>query len=374
MKPGRIRLVEFTNTLYLGGGEGQFVELLRGLPRHYQVSVLALKPVGPLLEAVRALGHEPMTFPLAGSMLQPNTLTQVGRLVSWLRRERVQVVHVHDFYPMLLAVPAARLAGAKVVVGRLDLCHGLSPARQTVLAAMTHAADRVIAKAEAVRQVLIHRERLPQSRICLIRNGLDLHRFDALQQAGPSLPLPAVNGPVAVLVANMLDPVKRQEDFLQALVLARRQHPTLEAFLVGEGPRRRPLEVLTERLGLSRVVHFLGFRTDVPALLAKGAVGVLCSRQEGLSNAVIEGMAASLPMVVTDAGGNRELVHHGERGLVVPVERPELLAEALSQVLSDSARARKMGQAGRSYVERELTLERMVAEHDALFRGLVSAG
>ena len=137
---------------------------------------------------------------------------------------------------------------------------------------------------------------------------------------------------------------------------------------MGDGPRRRELEQLARTLGVTEQVHFLGHRTDVPAIYARGTFGVLCSTHEGLSNAVMEGMAAGLPMVVTRVGGNPELVKHGERGLVVPVEAPVLLAAAFNRLLADPARAREMGLEGRAFVERELSLQKMVAAHDAVYR------
>jgi glycosyltransferase involved in cell wall biosynthesis len=106
-------------------------------------------------------------------------------------------------------------------------------------------------------------------------------------------------------------------------------------------------------------------------VLARATLGVLCSRQEGLSNAVMEGMAAGLPMVVTDAGGNAELVKDGERGYVVAPEQPDALAQAMLRVLADPARARRMGGAARRFVEKELTLERMIDEHDLLYRRVI---
>jgi glycosyltransferase involved in cell wall biosynthesis len=165
--------------------------------------------------------------------------------------------------------------------------------------------------------------------------------------------------------------VKRQEDFLLALAQVRRGAPDAMAFLVGEGPRRARLERLAGELGLGGAVFFLGGRPDVPAVLARGTFGVLCSRQEGLSNAVMEGMAAGLPMIVTDAGGNAELVKDGERGHVVAPERPDALAQAMLRTIADPARARRMGEAARRFVEKELTLERMIDGHDRLYRRLV---
>ena len=364
-----IRLVQFTNCFHVGGGEMQFLELLRRLPSGYDVSVHALDPRGPLLAETRALGYEPHIHPLHGSLMRPATVTETARLSWWLRRERIDLVHAQDFYSTLLGVPAARFAGVPVVVSRLDLVHGHGSVRHVALAAASHAADVVIANCEAVKRFVVERERIPAGHVCVIRNGLDVERFDAAMRAPLLEPLPGTgNAAVAVLVANMRHEVKRQEDFLTALAKVRRDGADVVAFLVGEGARRGVLERMAADLGLERAAFFLGGRKDVPAILARGTFGVLCSKQEGLSNAVMEGMAAALPMLVTDAGGNAELVLDGERGWVVPPERPDALARAMTRILEAPARAERMGAAARRFVEAELTLERMIAEHDRLYR------
>jgi L-malate glycosyltransferase len=364
-----IRLVQFTNCFHVGGGEMQFLELLRRLPSGYDVSVHALDPRGPLLAETRALGYEPHIHPLHGSLMRPATVTETARLSWWLRRERIDLVHAQDFYSTLLGVPAAKFAGVPIVVSRLDLVHWHGTVRHVALAAASHAADVVIANCEAVKRFVVERERIPAARVCVIRNGLDVERFDAAMRAPLLEPLPDTGtAAVAVLVANMRHEVKRQEDFLTALAKVRRDGADVVAFLVGEGARRGVLETTARDLGLERAAFFLGGRKDVPAILARGTFGVLCSKQEGLSNAVMEGMAASLPMLVTDAGGNAELVRDGERGWVVPPERPDALARAMTRILEDPARAKRMGATARRFVEEELTLERMIAEHDRLYR------
>jgi glycosyltransferase involved in cell wall biosynthesis len=364
-----LRIAEIINSFDIGGGEVQLLELLRGLMRRHRLSVHALELRGPLLPRVRSLGFEPDGHPLGGSLASRGALRAIADLARTFRRDRVQVVHAHDFYSAFVAVPAARLAGAGVVVGRLDLGHLQTPAQRAVLAGLSHAADAVIVNCGAIFDLVIGDERVPPERVSLVRNGIDLVAFDAARERPLALPLPETNGrPLAVIVANMRHEVKRQEDFLQAVAVARRERPELAAFLVGEGERVEGLKALAARLGLEGHAFFLGRRPDVPAVLARAAVGVLSSAQEGLSNAVIEGMAAGLPMVVTDAGGNAELVRDGERGLVVPVGEPEALARAIVEVLSDPERARAFGQAGRRFVEQEITVERMVAEHERLYR------
>ncbi len=366
--PSPIRLVEFTKAFWLGGTECQVVELLRGLGPGYEISVAVLDEVGPLVGEVRSLGFLPRAFPLRGSFLSVNTARQIKRMAGWLRDTGAELVHAHDFYSTLVGVPAARLAGVKVVVGRLDLLHWHGPSRSAALGMLSRAADGVVVNAEAVRQSCLA-QGIPGERMTLIRNGLDLPRFDARLALPPDAPVPEVGtSPAVVQVANMSHVVKRQEDLLQALARVREQVGSVHAFFVGDGCRRPQLEELARRLKLENLAHFLGFRTDIPAILARASVGVLCSDVEGLSNAIIEGMAARLPMVVTRVGGNPELVTDGERGLLVEPRRPDQLADAIAGLVTDHARARRLGIAGRDFVERELTAAHLVERHDRWYR------
>jgi glycosyltransferase involved in cell wall biosynthesis len=369
-----LRLVQFTRSFHIGGTEVQVLELLRGLPPSYQLQVSVLDDAGPLMGSLWKLGYAPEAFPLKGSVAQPNTLYQVYRMARWLKANRVQLVHVHDFYSTLIAVPAAKLAGAKVIVGRLDLSHWQGRARRAVHARLTRMADHVIANAEAIRNMLVAEEGLPASRVSVIHNGLDLNRFDGRVREGLKAPLPDTGGaPVVVHVANMNHPVKRQEDLLLALAMLRHGGTRLHAYLVGDGPRRPELEKLAAELGVADTVHFLRHRTDVPAICARATFGVLCSTAEGMSNAVMEGMASGLPMVVTRVGGNTDLVRDGERGLVVSPEQPAQLAQAFAQLISNPEKSRDMGRAARDFVARELSLEKMIRVHDALYQQVARA-
>lgn len=370
MRPDNaLRIAEFTRSFNYGGTEVQLIELVRGLQRRHEVHVGCLFAKGNLVDTLAGLNARPREFPLGGKVLQAETARVISRIARWLREHQIDVVHVHDYSGTLVVVPAARLAGCKVIVGRLDMGHWYGPARRAVLAALTHAADHVIANAEAIRELLVHQERVPADRISVIHNGIDLPRFDARRAEGLVAPLPDVgDAPVITHVANMNDtPVKRQEDLLEALRLLRAEGTDCHVFFVGDGMRRPKLEALAAKLGVADRAHFLGHRSDVPAIYGRATAGVLCSSAEGLSNAIIEGMAAGLPMVVTRAGGNPELVAHGERGLVVPVQRPEELARALGIVLRDPELRWRLGARARAFVETELTLENLIRNHERVY-------
>ena len=367
-----IRVAQFVRSFHIGGTEVQALELLRGLPHDDELHLAVTHEAGPLMEKVWALGHLPAVFSFHGSIKKPNTLFQVMRFARWLLHERIELVHSHDFYVTMIAVPAAKLAGVKVVVGRLDLAHFHTLAQRRALVALTRAADHVVANAEAIRRMLVLEESIPDSKITVIHNGIDFARFEQRRRARLEQPLPDVGeAPILVHVANMTHPVKRQEDLLEALAILASNGSPVHAFFVGDGARRSELEAMAARVGVATRAHFLGLRTDVPAILARATLGVLCSSAEGLSNAVVEGMAAGLPIVATRVGGNPDLISDGERGYLVPPYSPEAIAEAVRRVLADPARARRMGAEARAFVQRELTVQRLCERHDGLYRALL---
>jgi hypothetical protein len=154
--------------------------------------------------------------------------------------------------------------------------------------------------------------------------------------------------------------------------LVARQRPDVRLALVGDGVRRPLLERLAEDLGIAARVHFLGFRRDGAAVLARAALAVSASHAEGISNAILEAMARRLPVVATAVGGTPELVRDGVNGYLVPPGAPGALARRIADALADPARARRMGARGRRVVEREFDLGQMRMGYDALYADLVA--
>jgi glycosyltransferase involved in cell wall biosynthesis len=363
-------ILQLVNVLALGGAEGQFLERLRTLDRRrFRPLVAALKPEGPHLAELQRLGIDVHHISLAPSLAHPTTAWAVARLATWIRREGVRLVHAQDFYTNLLAVPAARLAGARVIVSRLDLAHWHGPNRRRALAWACRLADRVQVNALAIQRQLVVEERLDPGRIAVVPNGIDLARFDRRFRETPA-PWPVPEGAPAVAIVANLHPVKAQEDAIEALALLSGRFPDLRLVLVGDGERRGFLSARAVARGVGPRVHFLGHRTDVPAVLARCRALVSSSHAEGLSNSVIEGMAARLPVVATAVGGTPELIRDDRTGLSVPPRSPPNLARALERILADPALARRLGNAARRFVEQELTVERMARSFASLYESV----
>jgi len=364
-----IPVLHLIQRFYVGGAERQFIERLRAHPRGFEPVVGSLEISGGNLADFRALGlGEPHLFPIRGSLARPNTAVQVLRIARLIRRRGVRIVHGTDFVTNFLGLLAARLAGARMVVNRVDLGHerpGFGPLRRRVEKLVSARADVVCANAEAVARLCISQEGCSPERVVVVRNGIDLRRFDELAARAAEGPVPE-GGPIVAVVANLW-PVKDHRTLIEAAALVQRRIPDVRFALVGDGPERDHLQRRIGELGLRDAVHLLGTRYDVPAILARSSAFCLPSRAEGLSNAIMEAMAAALPVVATDAGGNAELVRHGSTGFVVPIGDAASMAARLVDVLSDPRLAREMGHRGRAVADRALSLERKRAAYRELY-------
>jgi glycosyltransferase involved in cell wall biosynthesis len=174
-------------------------------------------------------------------------------------------------------------------------------------------------------------------------------------------------GDFNIAVVGNLWPVKGHTTLVEAAALLVRRVPTVRFFCAGEGVMRPALEMRLRELGIQDRVILLGHRKDIPAILARADALALCSSAEGLSNAIMEAMAARLPVVATRVGGNPELLD-GERGLLVPYGDARALADAVARIFTNRNEARAMGRKGRAFVEAELSLDRMRMAHEELYR------
>jgi len=371
-----IPVLHLVNRFWIGGAERQFVERLRRHPGGFRAVVGCLEASGPMLEPVRALGYEPEVFPLKGSMMQPNTAVQVARMAALIRAEGIRIVHATDFNTNLLGLAAARLTGAKAIVSRLDLGHlraGFGRWHRQVEKLGSRLADLVVANAEAVRQVCIGEEGVEPEDCVVVRNGIDLAHFDGEVARGLQAPLPVASEAPVVAVIGNLWPVKGHRTLVEAVARLPPELHHVRFLCAGEGPEREHLTGRIAQLGLDDRVILLGHRLDVPAILARAQAACLCSSAEGLSNALMEAMAARLPVVATRVGGNPELIQDGENGFLVPYGDAGALAATLAALLSTPQNAREMGLRGRRRVEAELSMERMADGHGALYRRALGA-
>ena len=266
-----------------------------------------------------------------------------------------------------------------VVASIRDTGGYLTPAQSLVQKLLCRLSDCIAVNAEAIRQWLIG-EGYDPDKVTVIRNGIDLSRFTPNTRGSKQreqLGLPQRTPVIAVLAR--LVPFKGIQYFLEAAALIASRIPESRFLVIGDAhpgddgrAYRQQLERYADRLGLSQRLVFTGFRLDVPELLSEVTVSVLpCVSSEGLSNALLESMAAGVPVVATRVGGNPEVVADGMTGLLVPPRNPEALANAISRLLQDPGLARRFGQAGRHRVAEHFSIDQMVSKTERLYLSLL---
>jgi glycosyltransferase involved in cell wall biosynthesis len=371
--PDRIRLLNVLTSFQIGGTERQVVNLALGFDRsRFDLHLACLRNTGELLREVERLPVPRPVFNIGRRLYGPRTLWQAFRLARYVRRNLIQIVHSYGFYSNVFAVPAARMAGASIIVASIrDRGDILTPAQRRIQQWACRLADCVLVNAEAIRDTLIEQGYRPDN-IVVIRNGIVLSRFGKRERGAalrrelglpPSAPL--------VFVFSRLNRMKGVEYFLDAAALLAPRFPEVRFLIVGDGAGRWELEAHAGRLGLAERVTFTGFRTDVPDLLPEAAISVLPSLSEGLSNSLLESMASGVPVVAARVGGNPEIVEHDVSGLLVPARDSAALAGAIGSLLQDPRLAARLGEAGRRRVTELFSMERSLSEVEGLYERLI---
>jgi glycosyltransferase involved in cell wall biosynthesis len=299
----------------------------------------------------------------------------LGRLVRIFRKEAPEIVHAYLAAANVLGPVAARLAGVpRVIVSKRS-----GTFYQAAFPLLRHMeriggllADVVMVNSDAVHQEVERTERHGEGKFRRIYNGVDsippwspeeIASFRAREGLPPKVP-------VAVCVSNFFD-YKGHDDLVKALAKIAVDFPNATCVLIGrDAGALEAIRSLARDLGILPRLHFAGPRSDVPDFLRAADLFVHPSHQEGFSNAILEGMAAGLPVIACDVGGNPEAVIDGETGRLVPPRCPEQLAEAMAELLGDGGKRRRMGEAGRRRAEERFSLERMVAEVEAMYESL----
>jgi glycosyltransferase involved in cell wall biosynthesis len=236
---------------------------------------------------------------------------------------------------------------------------------------MAGAPDAVFAVSEQVRRHAIEVDRIDAARVQTIYNGLNLADWDAVSRPAKT------PGEFLVTTVGNIRRVKGHDVFIRAAATIVQQFPKVSFSIAGdvlEPAYFAELQTLVRDLDLVNHVHFDGGVTNLRQHLAAADIFVLPSRSEGFSNAIIEAMASSLPVVATDVGGNAEAVEEGITGFLVPSEDADALSAAILRLLSDPFQAKAMGAAGRNLVAEKFTTEAMMNQIAGTYRNLLSGG
>jgi len=380
-----MRIARIIARLNVGGPAQHAIFLTVGLdPARFMTTLITgvgEPDEGDLSAEARARGVEPVVIRELGPRIHlGRDLVALGKLVRLLRRLRPDLVHTHTAKAGALGRVAARLAGVPIIVHTF---HGhvlegyFSPSLTRLFLqierALARITDRIITVSPRVRHDLLARGIGRPEQVEVVPVGLDLARF----LGGPGSPARlreklaiASDAPLLGIVGRLV-PIKDHPTLFQALALLQADAPSPHLIVVGDGERREALKRLAQDLGLASRIHFLGWRNDLEAILGELDVVICSSKNEGTPVALIEAMAAGVPVLSTDVGGVGDLIVHGENGWLVPSGNPSALARGIRDLLADpERRARPLPAARRLALEKH-NVKELLHRMEALYTSVL---
>ena len=296
------------------------------------------------------------------------------KLHNVLIKEKVDLVNSHDIGATIYAAPAGRLAGIKKVI-HTEHSQILTKSKYFCLYRwiMKNWVSFAITVSYDLEKYFIKKMRVSNNKVETIPNGIDIHKFESYEDITYLKKYFQIGENEKIIGSiGRLTEQKAYEYLLRAFNIVLKDSPNTKLIIVGEGNLRESLEKLSRNLQIEDRVIFTGIRQDIPNLLRLFDVFALSSLWEGQPITIMEAMAAGKPIVVTDVGGNREILGQDKYGLIVPPKQPVALAKAISKVLSDKKLAEKLGNDAKAYSTEKLSHLGMVRKYESVFDSVIN--
>jgi len=361
----------------ISGGEKVLFDLAVSLKeRGHEVIVVCPDP-GQLPDELGKAGIRSEIIPFHKTY----DLRAARRLARFIKQEKIEVLHSHSMLTNIISRLASHWARVPVSVSTehltMELARGgrsrkiserLKARYYRIVDNYTSRYNRqVIAVSNAVRDDLIEQGINPE-RITVIQNGIRIPEIDPEAGSRIRRELGVHEGKTVIGAVGRLSPQKDYPTLLRAFREVVRTSPGSILLIAGDGYLRDTLEKLSQELGISEKVIFLGYRSNVLEIVAAFDIYALSSLWEGLPLAVLEAMALGKPVAASAVPGTKEAIVEGETGFLAPLKDAHSLAEKIVELIRNPDKARKMGEAGRRRVVERFSLKRMVDEHEVLYQ------
>ncbi|MBI5788221.1 MAG: glycosyltransferase family 4 protein [Candidatus Schekmanbacteria bacterium] len=353
------------SSLGWGGQEGRILREALGLRDKGWRVIMACQPGSGLEREATKTGFT--CFPV--KMSTAFSLSAVNCLLKLFQQEQVNIAVTHSSIDSWLTGWSSLLAAHKPIIVRVRHLQGGINNRFVY----TGLCNTIVAVSQDIKQHMILNKGIPADKIQVIYSGIDTKRF---QLAAKPLSLRAEWGvkpdEKLIGIVAVLRNKKGHRFLIRAAAAILNRHPKTKFVFVGSGPKEQEIKEEIAQKKLDRYFILAGKRDDIPEVLNSLDVFVLPSQMEALGQAIIEAMAAGLPVVASRVGGIPELVREGETGFLVPPEDSNALAGAIIKLLNQPQTARQMGLAGQKTVQENFDYHQMIGNTERLYRSLLT--
>jgi glycosyltransferase involved in cell wall biosynthesis len=357
----------------VAGAQRQVHDLALGIhERGWDTRIISMLPLDEAFADLPARGIETQTLGMTQGIPDPRAL---WKLRSMLLEWRPDVLHGHMVHSNLLARLSRLLVPTRVVVCTMHNQNEGPQWRYLAYRLTDPLCDLTTTVSGVAVDEAVRRHAVSRRKVTLVPNGIDASGYDrddaVRRSTRASL---GITDEFLWFAAGRLSEAKDYPNMVQAFKHVRSVQPSTRLRIAGIGPTQDSLEALVSREGLTGDIELLGLRADVPALMQAADGFVMSSAWEGLPMVLLEAAASSLPIVVTDVGGSRDVIEHGTSGYITPPADSQALGDAMLQVMALAPSERDaMGAAGRARVTSVFDLEAVTNRWQGIYRDLLKA-
>ena len=347
-----------------GGAENVLINLAANLDDKRFKSIVLLCKEGWLYDELVRRGIETYIFEESGFF----DFAFLTRFVFLVRNKKISVIHAHEFLMSMYASVAGLLTSKPVVTTMHGKYYYWEKARRRLIMRFISRFSHMVSVSKELRSFISEKVGISPERIQTIYNGIDLKKYTCHKPNGEIRLQLRLNGKCKVITTvGNLYPVKGHIYLLKAIPEVIRRYPDVVFLFAGRGDEENNLKQAASELGVSDNIRFLGFRSDIPELLSLTDIFVLPSLAESLPLSVLEALAMGIPSIVTNVGGNSEIIENNTTGFIVPPADSKSIAEKILILLQDEKQVASFRKKARDIIGKTFSLETMVNQYDSLY-------
>ena len=366
----KIKVLRIISSLPIGGVEKTLLSLLPRLNKEgFDVSICCLYKRGDLAKEMENAGI-PVHFIGMRSRIDFDLkyFNGIRKLVDFLKREKIDIVHTHMYKANIPGRIAALLARVPVIIANEhNIDNWKSPSQFYIDRILANFTSKIIVVSDAVRKFYIEKG-IPADKITTIYNGIEINKFKKgidIKTKKKELGIPLSHFVVGTV--GRIELQKGHKYLIDAAFIVKKKIPKVKFLIVGGGSLKAKLKRYAKEKGLEKEVIFTGKRKDIPEILSVMDVFLLPSLREGFSIALLEAMASGKGVVVTNVGSNSEIVSDGENGFIIPTNNSDILAVRIIEILKNQELRNKIGENSQKKVE-DFSIDRMLKETVELYK------
>jgi len=345
------KVMHITYDMRIGGTEMVIKNIINGCDKnHFEMSILCIEsPLGPFAEELQKDDIE--IFQLNRQPgFDTNLIKQIRQII---KNNKVDIIHCHQYTPWVYGVFAAAFSNTKVIFTEHGRFHPDSSTwkRKLINPILNLFTDQVTAISKATKEALIEFENIPEKSITVIYNGITPLTVVQTEVDKLKIDLGIPENNTVLGTIARFDPIKNHTMMLRAFALVLEQQPNTTLIIVGDGEERENIEACIKQLNLVNKVILTGYQAKPHNYLALMDIYLLSSFSEGTSMTLLEAMSIGKPCVVTNAGGNPEVIAHGENGFVTPNDDANEFAKRLVEIITTNTNADELGKVSKKRFE-----------------------